>query len=127
MTGPAGAAHAARSHRLKHEGGPAVLADREGLDLATNPRARPAREEVTNSFRDPVHRRDYPGSRAQGRRSGSGPVEAACQTVLGQRMTGSGMRWGHEGADAVGHRRALLVSEPGRWEASWRNRRRKAA
>jgi hypothetical protein len=121
------AAHAAWSHRLKHEGGPAVLAYLEGLDLATNPRARPAWEEVTTYFRNQVDRMDYPSYRAKGWQIGSGPVEAACKTVIGQRMKGSGMRWGHEGADAVCHLRALLVSEPGQWEAFWRNRRRNAA
>jgi len=123
----AGAAHVAWSHRLKHEGGSAVLAYLEGLDLAANPRARPAWEEVTTYFRNQVHRMDYPSYRAKGWQIGSGPVEAACKTVIGQRMKGSGMRWGHEGADAVGHLRALLVSEAGQWEAFWRNRRRKAA
>jgi hypothetical protein len=36
------------------------------------------------------------------------------------------MRWGHEGADAVGHLWALLVSEPGQWDAFWANRRNAA-
>jgi hypothetical protein len=121
------AAHAAWSHRLKHEGGPAVLAWLEGLDLDGNPRARPAWEEVVTYFRNQVHRMDYPCYRARGWQIGSGPVEAACKTVIGQRMKGSGMRWGHEGADAVCHLRALLVSEDGQWEAFWRNRRRNAA
>jgi hypothetical protein len=117
------AAHAAWSHRLKHEGGPAVLAYLEGLDLAGNPRARPAWEEVVTYFRNQVHRMDYPSYRAKGWQIGSGPVEAACKTVIGRRMKGSGMRWGHEGADAVGHLRALLLSEAGQWDAFWANRR----
>jgi hypothetical protein len=121
------AAHAAWAHRLKHEGGAAVLAYLEGLDIDGNPPARPAWEEVVTYFRNQVHRMDYPSYRAKGWQIGSGPVEAACKTVIGQRMKGSGMRWGHEGADAVAHLRALLVSEPGQWEAFWRNRRRNAA
>jgi hypothetical protein len=121
------AAHAAWSHRLKHEGGQAALAFLEGLDPAAHPRARPAWEGAVTYFRDQVHGMDYPGDRAEGWQIGSGPVEAACKTVIGQRMKGSGMRWGHEGADAVCHRRALLVSEEGQGEAFRRNRRRKAA
>jgi hypothetical protein len=66
---------------------------------------------------------DYPSYRAKGWQIGSGPVEAACKTVIGRRMKGSGMRWGHEGADAVGHLRALLLSEAGQWDAFWANRR----
>jgi hypothetical protein len=121
------AVHAAWAHRLKHEGGAAVLAYLEGLDLDSNPRARPAWEDVVTYFGNQVHRMDYPSYRAKGWQIGSGPVEAACKTVIGQRMKGSGMRWGHEGADAVAHLRALLVSEPGQWEAYWRNHRRNAA
>ena len=113
------AAHAAWSHRLKHEGGAAILAWLEGLDIAANPRAQPAWEEVVTYFRNQVHRMDYPGYRAKGWQIGSGPVEAACKTVIGRRMKGSGMRWGHEGADAVCHLRALLLSEEGQWDAFW--------
>ncbi len=119
----AGAAHAAWSHRLKHEGGQAVLELLEGLDLDDNPRARPAREEVVTYFRNQVDRMDYPSYRAKGWQIGSGPVEAACKAVIGRRMKGSGMRWGHEGADAVGHLRALLLSDAGQWDAFWANRR----
>jgi hypothetical protein len=117
------AAHAAWSHRLKHEGGAAILAWLEGLDLAANPRARPAWEGVVTYFRNQCHRMDYPSYRAKGWQIGSGPVEAACKTVIGRRMKGSGMRWGHDGADAVGHLRALLLSEKGQWDAFWANRR----
>jgi hypothetical protein len=120
------AAHAAWSHRLKHEGGAAILAWLEGLDIAENSRARPAWEAVVTYFRNQVHRMDYPSYRSRGWQIGSGPVEAACKTVIGKRMKGSGMRWGHEGADAVGHLRALLVSEPGQWDAFWANRRNAA-
>jgi hypothetical protein len=125
--GEAEATHAVWAHRLKHEGGAAMLTFLEGLDLDRHPRARPAWEEVVTYFRNQVHRMDYPTYRSKGWQIGSGPVEAACKTVIGQRMKGSGMRWGHEGADAVAHLRALLVSEPGQWEAFWRNRRRNAA
>ena len=118
------ATHAAWAHRLKHEGGAAVLAHLEGLDIDGNPRARPAWEEVVTYFGNQVHRMDYPSYRAKGWQIGSGPVEAACKTVIGQRMKGSGMRWGHEGADAVAHLRALVVSEPGQWEAFGKKRRK---
>jgi hypothetical protein len=32
---------------------------------------------------------------------GSGPVEAACKVVVGQRLKRAGMRWSSPGADAV--------------------------
>ena len=75
-------------------------------------------------FRNQHHRMDYPSYRAKGWQIGSGPVEAACKTVIGKRMKGSGMRWGHEGADAVCHLRALLLSEKGQWDAFWAHRRK---
>jgi hypothetical protein len=119
-------AHAAWSHRLKQEGGAAILAWLEGLDLRENPRVKPAWEEIVTYFRNQCHRMDYPSYRAQGWQIGSGPVEAACKTVIGQRMKGSGMRWGHEGAEGVCHLRALLLSEKGQWDAFWAHRRKAA-
>ena len=62
---------------------------------------------------------DYPGYVAKGWQIGSGPVESACKTVVGQRLKGGGMRWGEGGADAVCHLRALFRSAGGQWEAFW--------
>jgi hypothetical protein len=118
----ASAAHAAWAHRLKREGGAAMLAWLEGLDVASNPRAREAWEGVVTYFRNQHHRMDYPAYLSKGWQIGSGPVEAACKQVVNQRMKGVGMRWGHQGADAVGHLRALLLSEPTLWRSFWANR-----
>ena len=68
-------------------------------------------------FGNQVHRMDDPRYRARGWLIGSGPVEAACQQVVGQRLNGSGMRRGEEGAGAVCHLRALFRSEKGLWDA----------
>jgi hypothetical protein len=65
---------------------------------------------------------DYPQYQANGWLIGSGHVEAACKTVVGQRLKGSGMRWSAEGADAVCHLRALFKSEATQWEAFWQSR-----
>ena len=62
---------------------------------------------------------DYPSYVAKGWAIGSGRWRSACKTVIGQRMKGSGMRWGHDGADGVCHLRALLLSEKGQWDAFW--------
>ena len=62
---------------------------------------------------------DYPGYLAKGWQIGSGPVEAACKQVVGQRLKGSGMRWGEAGADAACHLRALYRSEASQWDAFW--------
>ena len=43
----------------------------------------------------------YPQFRARGLAIGSGPVEAACKVITGQRLKRSGMRWSDAGADHV--------------------------
>ena len=52
-------------------------------------------------FRTHRRRMDYPGFRKRGLMIGSGPVEAACKVVVGQRLKGAGMRWSEAGADAM--------------------------
>jgi len=105
-------------HRLKHEGGAAVLAALEELDVGRRPAAREAHRGLVGYFANQVHRMDYPAYRAKGWQIGSGPVESACKQV-GQRLKGSGMRWGESGADALCHLCALFRSEPGQWDAFW--------
>lgn len=51
-------------------------------------------------FRKHKHRMDYAGLKAAGLPIGSGLVEAACKTLVAQRLKLSGMRWGF-GAQAV--------------------------
>ncbi len=60
-----------------------------------------------------------PSSDENGWFIGSGAVERACKTVVGQRMKGSGMRWGEAGAHAVCHVRALYRSVQNQWDAFW--------
>jgi hypothetical protein len=107
-------------HRLKHEGGAAVLAELGAIDVSDRSEAvREAHRVLLVYFGNQVHRMDYPGYRARGWLIGSGPVEAACKQVVGQRLKGSGMRWSEAGADAVCHLRALFRSEKGQWDAYW--------
>lgn len=108
-------------HTLKHEGGPALLAELQQLDLrGKSPRAREMHRQVTQYVANHSHRMDYPRYRANGWLIGSGHVESACKAVVGARLKGSGMRWSEEGADAVCHLRALFKSEASQWEAFWR-------
>lgn len=51
-------------------------------------------------FRKHRHRMDYAGLKAAGLPIGSGLVEAACKTLVAQRLKLSGMRWGF-GAQAI--------------------------
>jgi len=76
------------------------------------------RQQVTY-FRNHAHRMDYPTYVANGWQIGSGPVESACKTVVGNRLKGGGMRWGHDGANAVCHLRAVYLSDPTCWNSLW--------
>lgn len=104
-------------HQLKHEGGAAMLATLEQLEPNE---ARAAHADCVRYFRNHRQRMDYPRYLANGWQIGSGPVESACKTVVGNRLKGSGMRWGEDGSDAVCHLRALYLSQTGQWEAFWK-------
>jgi hypothetical protein len=81
-------------HRLKHEGGAALLAEWEQLN---GRRWAPWRREVLRQqlqyFRNHQHRMDYPRYLAHGWQIGSGPVESGCKRLVTQRLKGAGMRW----------------------------------
>jgi hypothetical protein len=64
-----------------------------------HPRAEPIRR-CAAYFRKHRHRMDYAGLKAAGLPIGSGLVEAACKTLVAQRLKLSGMRWGL-GAQAI--------------------------
>lgn len=103
--------------RLKREGGAAML--EELRTLVPPKRARDRHRETLTYFENQVHRMDYPTYVKKGWAIGSGPVEAACKTVIGRRLKGTGMRWRPDGADAMAHLRALLTGERGQWAAYW--------
>jgi hypothetical protein len=107
-------------HRLKHEGGAAILAWLEGLDLAsTSDDVREVHRRQVQYFRNHQHRMDYPRYVRNGWQIGSGPVESACKTVVGNRLKGGGMRWGEAGANTVCRLRALYLSDPTCWDTFW--------
>ena len=107
-------------HQLKHEGGAALLVAWEALDKCHwNEAQRECYRQQEQYVRNNVSRMDYPSYLARGWMIGSGPVEAACKLVVGQRLKGTGMRWRESGSDALCHLRALFLSQPGQWEAFW--------
>jgi hypothetical protein len=106
-------------HRLKHEGGRAVLEALRRMEPDGREAVRRVHGEVVGYFENQVHRMDYPTYRAKGWAIGSGPVESACKTVIGKRMKGGGMRWGESGADEMSHLRALFASGDKQWDAYW--------
>ena len=108
-------------HTLKHEGGRATLAELEALDRGgRSESAAEVHRQVTQYVRNHADRMDYPTYVQAGWQIGSGHIEAACKTVVNERLKRSGMRWGEDGADAVCHLRALFKGDAEQWEAFWR-------
>ncbi|XYH94934.1 hypothetical protein ACMHYB_45045 [Sorangium sp. So ce1128] len=68
-------------------------------------------------FRKHRRRMRYATWRAAFLPIGSGVVEAACKTLAAQRMKRSGMRWRHEGGQAILTFRGLIQSE--RFDGAW--------
>jgi hypothetical protein len=108
-------------HLLKAEGGVTMLAVLENNEWpARKSAALKAQLETTlGYFRNNLHRMDYPEYQARGWQIGSGVVESACKTVVGQRLKGAGMRWSEKGSHRLCHVRALYRSEVGQWQAFW--------
>ena len=106
---------------LKAEGGAVTLEVLRQWDWPVRKSAglREQLSEVLTYFESNAHRMEYPEYLTEGWHIGSGVVESACKTVVGQRLKGAGMRWGEEGAHAMCHVRALYRSEPGQWDAFW--------
>jgi hypothetical protein len=114
---------------LKAEGGAATLALlREWAWPARRSAAlREQWAKVEEYFTNNLHRMEYPEYEAEGWQIGSGVVEIACKTVVGQRLKGAGMRWSEAGAHALCHVRALYRSEKGQWDAFWNRKMTKTS
>jgi hypothetical protein len=104
---------------LKDEGGAVLAAVLSEWNWPRRPGLSEAVDDLVGYLRRNAHRTEYPEYLAHGWCIGSGAVESACKTVVGQRLKLAGMRWGEDGADAVCHLRALYRSEKGQWEAFW--------
>lgn len=63
------------------------------------------------------HRMDYARFRRNGWPIGSGPVEAACKSVVKTRLCRSGMRWSRSGGQHILSLRTFAKSD--RWNAMW--------
>lgn len=74
------------------------------------------RKELTY-FRNQRHRMNYATYLRENLPIASGVVEAACKTLVTQRLKQSGMRWANPGGQAILTLRSLIQSE--RWESGW--------
>ena len=111
----------AQFHKLRHllldhsEGVEKVI---RALDYQRKKFPRRARiGEVLRYFRRNRHRMRYADTKARHLPIGSGVVEAACKTLVTQRLKRSGMRWRRAGGQAVLTLRALLQSS--RFDQAW--------
>jgi hypothetical protein len=104
---------------LKEEGGAVLAAVLREWDWPRRAGLSETVDELIGYLERNAHRMEYPEYLARGWCIGSGAVESACKTVVGQRLKLAGMRWGEDGANTVCHLRALYRSEKGQWEAFW--------
>jgi hypothetical protein len=112
-------------HTMKHEGGRRIVEELEKFQLPDKPAAKAQYEETVGYFKNNLHRMDYPRYIANGWSIGSGAMESACKTVVGQRLKLSGMRWGEMGTHDMCQMRALYRSEPNQWELFWARKTQK--
>ena len=109
-------------HALKHESGAARrLADELSAQARAGSRTRTsaaALSAASGYFEHNIQRMDYAVFAAMNFPIGSGVTEAACKTLVKQRLCGSGMKWTRSGAQTVLTLRALLLSTS-RWTSLW--------
>jgi len=109
-------------HRLKHD--PAVLdefiaeAARLSRLASLSQKLRDDAYSAWTYFNNHRHQMDYPGFLADDLPIGSGVTEAACKSLVKQRLCASGMRWKTKGAKIVLSLRAL-TNTLGRWTQFW--------
>lgn len=112
-----------RCHQLKHTIGAAKNILAEMMDFKNKDLKDKQRESVDAAmtyFRNNIDksRMNYAESVANNYVIGSGVTEAACKTIVKQRLCKSGMKWKEKGATTILSLRTLVKST-GRWEQFW--------
>lgn len=108
-------------HTLKHKQAAAgrILKEIEALrDRSLSKAVRENLEAAITYFRNHKQQMNYAYYQLLGLPIGSGVTEAACKTLVKQRLCSSGMKWKDQGARVVLSLRALVLTE-GRWEQFW--------
>lgn len=106
---------------LKHKPGAAevLYQHMKALPITTLPDAqREALESSITYFYYHRHQMDYAHALENHWPIGSGVTEAACKTLVKQRLCRSGMRWKEKGAAVVLSLRSLILT-PDRWRQFW--------
>lgn len=108
--------------QLKHDQQAAhvIYDELNEIEASTLPKKTQEELEATLTYfkNNKVDRMDYATHIDENLPIGSGVTEAACKTLVKQRLCGSGMRWKKRGARIVLSLRAL-VQTTNRWQAFW--------
>ncbi|MBI3732275.1 MAG: ISKra4 family transposase [Chloroflexi bacterium] len=102
-------------HRLKHEGGQALLPE---LHRWSESQPQPERRAEALAYLDKrLAQMAYPHFRAQGWPIGSGAVESANKLVVEARLKGAGMHWERTHVNPMLALRNVVCSD--RWDEAW--------
>jgi len=109
-------------HQLKHELGSAENLYKQMVKaIGEKELTETVKEKLQASityFRNHLTQMDYAQFRQKDYPIGSGVTEAACKTLVKQRLCCSGMRWKEKGASIILSLRALVLTST-RWEQFW--------
>ena len=106
-----------KRHILRHEMDGVETVIRSLVYLAKKHPRKTRISEVLKYFRSNRARMQYAAVASQNLPIGSGVVEAACKTLVAQRIKLSGMRWGDDGAQAILNFRGWQQSD--RFDRAW--------
>ena len=111
-----------KCHQLKHDAGSALQLYQQMRELSQS-QAHPKtiQDNLTAAvtyFHNHLHQMNYAFYRSQHYPIGSGVTEAACKTVIKQRLCCSGMRWKEAGAAVILSLRTLVLTST-RWNQFW--------
>jgi len=111
----------AHCSQLKHEpnGVQAILKELQAIDVQRWPVARAEKlASCITYLANQSPRMKYSEYQAAGMPIGSGVTEAACKTLVKQRLCRSGMKWSEKGAQVILSLRALVLTAS-RWNQFW--------
>jgi len=109
-------------HQLKHDSGSAAQLYEQMRELSQSQEHPQTVQDNLSAavtyFQNHLHQMNYAFYRSQHYPIGSGVTEAACKTVIKQRLCCSGMRWKEAGASVVLSLRTLVLTST-RWNQFW--------
>ena len=109
-------------HQLKHDSGSAAQLYEQMRELSQSQEHPQTVQDNLSAavtyFQNHLHQMNYAFYRSQHYPIGSGVTEAACKTVIKQRLCCSGMRWKEAGASVVLGLRTLVLTST-RWNQFW--------